>query len=71
MKKITLVAVAALVMGSMFTSCKKDYTCDCKDSAGVAQTAIPYTKVKKADAKKACDALNTTWTALGGSCTLN
>ena len=67
-KALTLFAGVALV-AMLFTSCKKDYTCTCTIS-GVS-TPATYTKVSKKTATDACDALNATWTALGGSCTLN
>jgi len=50
------------------TSCKKDWTCECKNSTGTYP--ITLANVKKADAKKACDTWNTTYAVSGGSCTL-
>jgi len=53
-----------------FASCSKDYTCTCTDSAGeVEVTTIP--DAKKADAKTACDALDTIYLLLGGNCELD
>ena len=50
-------------------SCKKDYTCTCTiDGESVA---TPYNDVKKSDAEDACDALNTQFSAQGGSCSLD
>lgn len=49
-----------------FSSCKKDYTCECtyKDSFNAPQTiSIEYKDVKKSDAKDAC----ANWTISGGS----
>lgn len=56
--KRTLFAVA--VIGFVMTSCKKDYTCECKTSStfsGFASaTATSQTgKMKKADAEAACN----------------
>lgn len=69
MKKIAPIAAIAL-FAVAFTSCKKDYTCTCKNSAGVASTPVEYKNVKKSDAKKACDALSTIAAINGGSCSL-
>lgn len=68
MKKV-LLSVVALALVAGFSSCKKDRTCDCKNST----TSFKYEwkKVKKKDAQEACDALNTLWSIGGGSCTLN
>ncbi|MFA6149860.1 MAG: hypothetical protein WC716_00980 [Chitinophagaceae bacterium] len=67
MKKLVL-AVAALGLISL-TSCKKDYTCSC--TGGTIPYEYKYTKVKKADAKTACETQNTAYKAIGaGSCAL-
>ena len=68
MKKFAPIVMVAL-LAVAFTSCKKDYTCECKDKAG-AVTNSPINGAKKSDAKKVCDASNTVWSAGGGSCTL-
>lgn len=68
MKKIMLLATVALAFG--MTSCKKDWTCECKDSGGVDFT---YTqKSTKAKAKTWCEAWNTSYKATSstGSCDL-
>lgn len=74
MKKFSMVAAAALLVGTLFTSCKKDYSCECtyKDANGNTATAGTGTfKATKADAKKSCDALNTTYAQFAGvSCEL-
>ncbi len=76
MKKIILFAAIALV-GSTFTSCKKDYTCTCTVSAtGMATTkyTYPLTNTTKSDATSACSALQssaiTAATAAGGGATV-
>lgn len=52
MKKITSVAAIALLALS-FTSCKKDYTCECSiDGTVIGSTTINATK---SDAKTACE----------------
>jgi hypothetical protein len=67
MKKLALVAVAALMIAGM-TSCKKDYTCTCTVSGTSSATTIHDTKSKATDA---CNTLSTEEAILGGSCTLN
>ena len=70
MKKILLLtAVACMAM----TSCKKDYTCECTGAGLPAgYGSAKYTKVKKKDAQKSCDDINTTYQVYGAdiSCTL-
>lgn len=71
MKKIVMIAaVAALSMAS----CKKVYTCECTANTGVS-TVDTYSyetgKVKKADAEKSCDAMNSTYSLYkDGKCSL-
>ena len=53
MKKITLIAIAAIAVS--FASCKKDRICTCTpDTAGATATKVTYTKAKKGDARAAC-----------------
>jgi len=66
-KSVLFVAVAALALS--FSSCKKDYTCDCTVNGNT--TSTPLENVSKSDAEDACDALNTLNSIGGGSCTLN
>ncbi len=57
MKKIASVAAIAL-FAVAFTSCKKDYTCECtsKDNTGtVMSTSTVSIKATKKDAKTACN----------------
>lgn len=56
MKKVLLVAVAGLFV---FASCKKDYSCVCKNGSEEYSTAN-YEDVKKKDAQESCDAVKTT-----------
>lgn len=69
MKKIVTIAAVALFGAILLPSCKKDYTCTCT-IAGQTQP-YPYNKTSKKDAKAACDALNTTASIAGGSCSLD
>jgi hypothetical protein len=60
MKKVLfLVAIAAFTM----TSCKKDYTCQCVDTdrTNPDDFSVKYSKVKKKDAQKSCDAVKALW----------
>lgn len=52
MKKVTSIALIAL-FAIGFTSCKKDYTCECTLD-GTVIASYTYTKVKKNDAESAC-----------------
>lgn len=73
MKKITLLAIAALTIS--FASCKKDRTCECTSTSN-GVTIVSSTKVKsgKKDAQSWCDASNgskTTVTVNGTAVTGN
>ncbi len=71
-KLIPMIAVAALA--TMFTSCKKDYSCTCTTTASGATTATtkyPLGKQKKKDAESACNAMNTSVTAAGMSASVS
>lgn len=68
MKKIFILAVVAGAF--TMTSCKKDWTCECKTSTGTISATIPFSKITKKDAKAACDVYNASATASGGSCSL-
>lgn len=70
MRKLAPIAMLAL-LAVAFTSCKKDYTCSCTNSAGAASGTYTFPKAKKSDAKKACDAWHSIASAGGGKCTLN
>ena len=66
MKKATILAAAAFVVASM-TSCKKNYVCECKSATG--NYTYDLGKIKKSDAKDACNAAGSLWLLAGGSCT--
>jgi hypothetical protein len=64
MKKITLLAVAALAI--TFTSCKKDYTCTCTTTyAGITATSSTTLHDTKSNATTACEKSNAS-TTVGG-----
>lgn len=69
MKKTTIFVFAALIAAASLTSCKKDYTCECKNSLGTI-TNIPINDAKKSDATDACNASDVLYKLGGGSCTL-
>ncbi|MAZ35956.1 hypothetical protein OAA90_04470 [Salibacteraceae bacterium] len=62
-KLITLFSIA--LFASTFTSCKKDYTCECKID-GVVDNSLPLSNMKKDDAQASCDF----WQEAGEVCTL-
>ena len=73
MKKLLSIASVTVALVSL-SSCKKDYTCTCKFSgvgAGTPNVVAQITDAKKADAKEACDQLTTTYTPVGGSCSID
>jgi hypothetical protein len=72
MKKITTICIAALISTAFLTSCKKDYTCTCKDSSGTVISTNPLGKMTKKKATDDCNALGSAYTASNtGSCSLN
>lgn len=68
MKKLFPLMVVAVV-ATMFTSCKKDYTCTCTITSGGTTTtqALPMNKVSKSDATDACKAAETTYTSVAST----
>lgn len=70
MKKFMMIALVMAGSAVMFSSCKKDYTCECKDSDGKQISASTYDKQKKSKAKKLCKAENLGMAFAGGSCKL-
>ncbi len=69
MKKLLLLAFVAGTF--MMTSCKKDWTCECKDGSTSLGT-FEITNKTKATAKTACEGNNATFKAVypGVSCNL-
>lgn len=70
-KKMSLVLGVAFVVAIGFTSCKKDYTCDCTINGVKSSSTIE--NAKKGDAEDACTALETTAKLVdaAATCTLN
>lgn len=68
MKKITLVAAVTLLAVS-FTSCKKDYTCECTYS-NTALNSSSTIKTTKKDAEEKCKTLNDAASPVGGTCAI-
>ncbi len=56
MKKAILLLAVVGAVG--FSSCKKDYTCTCRDSSGDVIATVTYEGVKKSDAEASCEAGN-------------
>jgi hypothetical protein len=72
MKKIAKIAALAIFGAMAMTSCKKDYTCTCKDDEdGTVFAATKYSKVSKKDAKSSCETADTQAAILGISCSLD
>ena len=80
MKKLSLVLASVALVAFTFTSCKKDYTCDCDYSyTWTDGTTTDYTvsyellKQKKGDAEDACTASEDALTSGGyeAACVLN
>ena len=63
MKKITLLSIAIVTLS--FASCKKDYTCTCKDATG--GEVKTFTKVSKKQALANCQSRTFTDTTPGSS----
>ena len=66
MKKVLLIAVAGMFV---LTSCKKDWTCDCKIEYGSAKQnfALPLTNQTKSSATTQCDAAQTNYSSIYGA----
>jgi hypothetical protein len=75
MKRILLFSAAVLVAASSFTSCKKDYTCECTSTytyGGVSTTSnySATAHLKKSDAKTWCTGQAGSGTGYTYSCAL-
>ena len=57
MKKILIIAVIAFTGATMFSSCKKDYTCTCTTVVGGASTTEKHdvNNATYTDTKKTCN----------------
>jgi hypothetical protein len=69
MKKLFALSFIVLSVVSL-SSCKKDYTCTCKDSSGNTVGSITI-KSTKSKAKTTCTADNSMYGGTGTTCTLN
>lgn len=67
MKKLIIAAVVVAGI-SAFTSCKKEWTCECTVFGLTADTTL--TDMSKSDAKDYCDSQDAAAKAFGGSCDL-
>ena len=56
MKKITL--LSAVIVAFSLTSCKKNWNCECTDSAGTDTFIVRSAKMKKSEAKTWCESGN-------------
>jgi len=66
-KLLTILALSIFVLA--FTSCKKDFTCECTVDGDTQN--VEYKSVKKSDAKKSCEEVETTWKGLGAEASCN
>ncbi len=73
MKKVFAICAVALFAVS-FSSCKKDYTCDCTTTesiTGTTTTSSSTINATKADAEEACDAMDLTFGTSTTECELD
>lgn len=65
MKKVSLF-IAVVAITAIFSSCKKDYTCECTSTYGGISTSASVTaKMTKKDAKEWCEGYNVSSTVGG------
>ena len=57
MKKL-IIACGVVALAAFTTSCKKEYTCECKDDGGDVVYSQELPKSKKGDAESACNVLD-------------
>lgn len=71
MKKLFPVVAVALI-ATMFTSCKKEYTCTCTVTVGGMSTSSSASlgKLTKKDAEAACTARSTSVSGVTATCSL-
>jgi hypothetical protein len=65
--KLSIIALALFTVAS-FSSCKKDYTCEC--SGDGESFKYEYPKMKKKDAQEACDLQGKFWNSDDIKCEL-
>jgi hypothetical protein len=69
MKKLLLVGAFATFGVLALSSCKKDYTCECKTTVGsLTSTSTSTINGKKKDAKEACDKKDSSITGASVAC---
>jgi len=73
MKKLVFSALFGSVLLLGLTSCKKDYTCDCKTSSGDSFDKQTYQNTSITDAKRSCNEREDFWkntTVSDANCTI-
>lgn len=73
MKKLFLSTAMIAVLALGMTSCKKDYTCDCKDGNGTKFDTQTYPNTSITDAKRSCNERENFWkntTTPSANCTI-
>jgi hypothetical protein len=70
MKNLITVIVAVLASVVFLSSCKQDYTCTCRDTAGNVTGITTLHKTTKGRAKDACDAQGAAYTGIS-SCSID
>lgn len=71
MKKLLVAASIVMVLG--MTSCKKDYTCECKDGNGNSFDKQTYPRTGLVDARNQCKDRQSFWantTTPSAECTI-
>ena len=59
-----------LFLFCVFASCKKDYTCNCRDASGFSWGSYSVVNKTKKKAKIACSEHDTDYTSVSATCTL-
>lgn len=73
MKRFILSAAVITIFTIGMSSCKKDYTCDCKDGNGNTFETTDYSNATLVDAKRSCDERENVWkntTQPAANCTI-
>jgi len=73
MKRIILTSAVVTLLTLSMSSCKKDYTCDCKDETGTQFDKQTYPNTSLTDAKRSCEARESFWkngAQPGATCTI-
>jgi len=73
MKKLAFSALFGSMLLLGMTSCKKDYTCDCKDGNGNKFDSQTYPNTSITDAKRSCNERENFWkntTVSSANCTI-